>query len=210
MEARLDENRFVVVAIGSSAGGPSALESIFSSFPKGLPIAVVLSQHMPSGFTKQFADRLTAVSKLNVMEGYDGCRLRPGEVLVAPGGHNMEVLKGGVIRVEKASQPAAPTPSINVMMKSVAQAYGPMSVGVLLTGMLNDGAEGMKAIKESGGITIAQDEASSVVYGMPKAALEAGAVDTVAHISEIPSKIAGAVEIVLSRPLSVEGNNVSR
>jgi two-component system chemotaxis response regulator CheB len=116
----------------------------------------------------------------------------------------MEVLAGGVIRVERAPKGMAPSPSIDRMMQSVARVYGPMSVGVLLTGMLTDGVEGMRAIKERGGITIAQDESSSLVYGMPKAALKAGAVDIVANISEMPSRIAQAARVILSRSENLE------
>jgi two-component system chemotaxis response regulator CheB len=116
--------------------------------------------------------------------------LQPGDALIAPGGYNMAVAKDRRIRLEKAEQ--IPAPSIDTMMKSIAGAYGSRTIGVLLTGMLTDGVLGMKAIKEHGGITIVQDEASSVVYGMPKAALEAGAADHVVNISEIPNQIINA------------------
>jgi two-component system chemotaxis response regulator CheB len=159
---------------------------------------------MPRGFTRPLAERLSSISNMPVSEASHGYVAKVGEALVAPGGHNMEILRGGIVRVEKAPDDTTPTPSINVMMKSIARAYGPRSVGVLLTGMLQDGVEGLRAIKESGGVTIAQDETSSLVYGMPKAAVEAGVVDLVAHILDIPASIADAVEMVLTRSLTVE------
>jgi two-component system chemotaxis response regulator CheB len=192
------DDRFAVVAIGASAGGPNALEILMSKFRRGLPVAIVLSQHIPGGFTRSLAQRLADVSGLTVREAYNGCTLSVGEMLVAPGGCNMEIRKGGLIRVEKAPQ-IGPSPSIDVMMKSAAKVYGSRCIGVLLTGMLNDGTEGMRAIKGCGGITIVQDETSSVVYGMPKAVIDAGAADIVADISDIPSQIVTAVGIVLSR-----------
>jgi two-component system chemotaxis response regulator CheB len=181
----------LIVAIGASAGGPKALERVLSKIPNDLPVALVISQHMPDGFTKPFAERLAAVSKLHVREAAAGDILRAGDALVAPAGFNMEVVGGGRIRLEKTAE--TPAPSIDVMMNSVAEAYGSRSIGVLLTGMLRDGVRGMKAIKMKGGITIVQDENSSVVYGMPKAALEAGAADVVADIAEIPNIIVNAL-----------------
>jgi two-component system chemotaxis response regulator CheB len=149
---------------------------------------------MPDGFTKPLAERLSAVSQFLVKEGTNGCLLEPGQVFIAPGGHNMEVMRGGVLRVERVPPGSAPTPSIDVMMKSVARTFGPRSVGILLTGMLSDGVTGLKAIKENGGITIAQDEQSSLVYGMPKAAVEAGAAKVVASLLDMPNRITKAVE----------------
>jgi two-component system chemotaxis response regulator CheB len=193
---RPDVDRLAVVAIGASAGGPSALEYLLSKFPQEIPAAIVLSQHMPDGLTKALAQRLSEVSGLRVREACDGCVLSAGDALIAPGGHNMETLEEGRIRLQKAAQ-IGPSPSIDIMMKSVAAVYGARSIGVLLTGMLTDGVQGMKAIKNRGGVTIVQDEASSVVYGMPKAALEAGAADIVASISDMPNRIVNAVISVL-------------
>ena len=189
---------FAVVAIGASAGGPNALEILLSRFPSGIRATIVLSQHMPNGFTKQLAQRLANVSGHNVKEAYNGCKLGVGEILLAPGGYNMEIRVSGVIRLEQAPQ-IGPSPSIDVMMKSAARVYGARCVGVLLTGMLRDGVEGMKAIKGCGGITIVQDESSSLVYGMPKAAIDAGAVDIVAGISDIADQIVIAVTRTLGR-----------
>jgi len=180
-----------VVAIGASAGGPKAIEEVLSKIPSRVRAAFVISQHMPNGFTKAFAQRLAMVSNLRVKEAEHGDVLREGDAYVTPGGYDMEVTYGGRIRLQKSLQ--APTPSIDRMMKSTADVYGPRTVGVLLTGMLTDGVLGMKAIKDKGGITIVQDEASSVVYGMPKAALAAGAAQFISDLSEIPNHITNAL-----------------
>jgi len=192
------EPEFAVVAIGASAGGPSALERVMSKIPEGLLAAFVISQHMPNGFTKAFATRLAEISNLDVKEAEDGHVLQTGDVLIAPAGHNMEISRGGRIQLSKA-EPNVASPSIDAMMQSVATAYGSRSIGVLLTGMLTDGVLGMKSIKDHGGITIVQDEASSLVYGMPKAAVEAGAAQYVADLSDIPSKIVTALTITNGR-----------
>lgn len=199
-----NERGFAIVGIGSSAGGPTTLEKIFAGLPSDLPATFLLSQHMPKGFTEPLARRLSSVSNRPVIEAYHGCMTKADETLIAPGGHNIEILREGLVRVERVPDDAAPTPSINVMTKSIARAYEAKSVGVLLTGMLHDGAEGMKPIKESGGVTIAQDEASSLVYGMPQAALDAGVVDIVTNPLDIPARVADAVEMVLTRPLIIE------
>jgi two-component system chemotaxis response regulator CheB len=180
-----------VVAIGASAGGPAALERVFSRLPHRIPAALVVSQHMPNGFTKQFSDRLAAVSDLQVREAQHGDVLQAERAFITPGGFNMEIAKDGRIHLQKSEQ--TPSPSINMMMKSVAHVYGPRCVGVLMTGMLTDGVLGMKAIKRAGGVTIAQDESSSLVFGMNKAAIEAGAVDIVAHISIMADRILDAL-----------------
>ena len=184
------EDGFAVVAIGASAGGPSALERVFSRLPSRLPAALVVSQHIPNGLTKPFAERLAAISGLQVREAQHGDVLQAGNAFITPGGHNMEIADGR-IRLQKAEQ--TPSPSIDIMMKSVAHAYGTRCVGVLMTGMLADGVLGMKAIKDRGGVTIAQDESSSLVFGMNKAAMEAGVVDVVAHISVMADRIVNAL-----------------
>jgi two-component system chemotaxis response regulator CheB len=188
---RRHEGQFAVVAIGASAGGPAALERVLSRLPSQLPAAILVSQHIPSGFTKPLAERLEAVSSLHIKEAHDSDVLKTGNVFITPSGHNMVVEKSGRIHLQETQQ--TPSPSIDAMMKSAAVAYGPRCVGVLLTGMLTDGVLGMKAIKDHGGVTIAQDESSSLVFGMNKAAIDSGAVDIVAHISIMPSRIVNAV-----------------
>jgi two-component system chemotaxis response regulator CheB len=205
-----NERAFAIVGIGSSAGGPATLERLFARLANDLPAAFLLSQHMPMGFTRSLAERLSSVSKWPAKEAHHGCVAKAAEVLIAPGGYNMEISRRGIVRLERAPDIVIPTPSINVMMKSIARAYGPKSVGVLLTGMLSDGVNGMKAIKDRGGVTIAQDEASSLVYGMPKAAVDAGVVDLVANIVDMPARIANAVETVVARSSAIERDHISR
>ena len=188
---RQHEGRLAVVAVGASAGGPAALERVFSRLPHQMPAALVVSQHMPNGFTKQFSERLAAVSDLQVREAQQDDVVQAGTAFITPGGQNMKIAKDGRIQLKKAEQ--TPSPSIDIMMKSVADAYSAKCVGVLMSGMLNDGVIGMKAIRDHGGVTIAQDESSSVVFGMNKAAIEAGAVDVVAHVSIIADRIVNAV-----------------
>jgi two-component system chemotaxis response regulator CheB len=199
-----NDRGFAIVGIGSSAGGPATLERLFAGLASDLPAAFLVSQHMPKGFTRPLAERLSSVSKWPVIEAHHGCMAKAGEALIAPGGYNMEISRGGMVKLERTPDGAIPTPSINAMMKSIARVYGPKTVGVLLTGMLSDGVNGMKAIKDRGGVTIAQDEASSLVFGMPKAALDAGVVDLVANIVDMPARIANAVEMVVARSLAIE------
>ncbi|HUK49733.1 MAG TPA: CheB methylesterase domain-containing protein [Terriglobales bacterium] len=180
-----------VVAIGSSAGGPLALGAVFSKLPSTLNAAIVLSQHMPKGFTTRLSERLAILSKLSVREARPVDVLQQQTALVTPGGYNMRMMGDGRIRLEKALQ--TPSPSIDIMMESAACAYGPNCVGVLLTGMLTDGVSGMKAIKNAGGVTIAQDESSSFIFGMNKAAIEAGVVDAVAPAPKIALAISDAL-----------------
>jgi two-component system chemotaxis response regulator CheB len=129
-----NQHKFAIVGIGSSAGGPAALERLFAGLASDLPAAFLLSQHMPKGFTRPLAERLSSISKWLVIEAYQDCRAKAGEALVAPGGYNMDISRGRIVRLEKASDGTIPTPSINVMMKSIARAYEPKTVGVLLTG----------------------------------------------------------------------------
>jgi two-component system chemotaxis response regulator CheB len=185
------DGRFAVVAIGASAGGPTAIERILSQLPNQLSAALVVSQHMAGGFSEYFAERLAAASSLRITEAHDGDVLKAGNVFITPSGHDMVVETNGRIHLQESEQ--TPSPSIDTMMKSVADAYGPRSVGVLLTGMLTDGVLGMKAIKHHGGVTIAQDESSSLVFGMNKAAIDSGVVDVVAHISIMATRIVNAV-----------------
>jgi two-component system chemotaxis response regulator CheB len=193
---QLEKTVETVVAIGASAGGPTALEEVLSKIPSHQPAAFVVSQHMPNGFTKAFAQRLAMLSNLPVREAKPVDVLREGEVVIAPGGFNMELAGGGRVHLEKTEQ--TPSPSIDIMMQTAAKLYGSRVIGVLLTGMLTDGVRGLKAIKKHGGLTMVQDEASSVVYGMPKAALEAGAADLSVNISEMANQIVIALNKITS------------
>ncbi len=180
------------VAIGASAGGPRTLDYLLGRLPAGLPAPVLVVQHMPSGFTRSFAQRLNERSLLAVKEAEDGDIVRPGQAYIAPGDHHMLVEKRSgreIIRLDQSLRVKGLRPAVDVTLCSVAEAYGTGSIGVILTGMGSDGTEGLQAIKERGGITIAQDKATSVIYGMPRAAVKSGCVDKVLPLDEIPEEI---------------------
>lgn len=181
-----------LILIGASTGGPRALMEILSAFPGNLPAGVLIVQHMPEGFTHSFARHLDAVSSLEVREAKEGDEVVTGVALVSPGNKHI-VVEGKTIRLNDGEKVHHVRPSVDVLMKSVAPQYGPRALGIILTGMGNDGAEGLNEIKKHGGKTIAQDKESSVVYGMPKAAVDRGAVDHVAPLSRIPGLIIEAI-----------------
>ncbi len=167
-----------IVAIGSSTGGVEALLTILSQFPENCP-PTVITQHMPAMFTASFAARLDRLCKPHVSEAIDGAPLSTGHVYVAPGGHaHLEIVKkvGLHCRLRDSEAVNGHRPSIDVLFNSVAQVVGQRSLGVILTGMGRDGAEGLLAMRRSGAETIGQDQATSLVYGMPKAAFELGSV----------------------------------
>ena len=177
-----------VIAMGASTGGPQALTEILSRLPEDIPPTLIV-QHMPEGFTKAFAEHLDEKCQFKVKEAENGDRISKGLALVAPGGYHMLVTKNGRILLDKGPLIHNVRPAVDPMMFSVAEAYGSKVVGVLLTGMGRDGAKGMKAIKEKGGTTIAQDEKTCVVFGMPKAAIGEGCVDIVLPLHKIPKEI---------------------
>lgn len=184
--------RYEAVAIGSSTGGPPALQKILSQLPTVLPFAVLISQHMPSGFTRTFAERLNRMLPFEVKEAADGDTVRPNTVFVAPGGMNMiavQVRDQVVLRLKVPSKDEKYVPSVNVMLSSVARVYGCRALAVILTGMGNDGSQGVRTIKEAGGGVLAEAEESSVVFGMPREAIATGVVDKVVHLDQMASKI---------------------
>jgi two-component system chemotaxis response regulator CheB len=181
-----------VVVIGTSTGGPPALQQLIPALPGDLPAGVVVVQHIPRGFTKPLAERLNAASRVRVREAAEGDIVRPGEVLVAPGAvHCTFYRRGGEVVVILSPEPADTLhrPSVDVTMTSAAAIWRSRAVGVLLTGMGSDGARGMLAVRRAGGRTIAESAESCVVYGMPKAAVELGAVDESVHLSRIAGRI---------------------
>lgn len=173
--------------IGASTGGPIALQRILERIPSGFPMPIVIVQHMPAGFTRPFADRLRRLSRLEVSEAVEGDRLRAGRVLVAPAGRHLRITSnlGVVLATEPAD--AKHIPSVDVTMKSAARSRPGRVLGILLTGMGNDGAEGLGTIRASGGFTLGESEASCVVYGMPRAAEMRGAVNYMLPLMEIIS-----------------------
>jgi len=179
---------FTCVAIGTSTGGPVALSQILPKLPAGFPIPIIVVQHMPPGFTRPLAERLDASSKIDVVEGVDGMPLSAGTAIIAPAGKQLRVARGaGNVRVTLAddAQKSLHVPSVDVMAASVGETYGSGALGVILTGMGHDGVQGLRVIKDRGGYVLGQDEASSVVYGMPRAAAVAGLVDRVVALDGV-------------------------
>lgn len=177
-----------IIVIGASTGGPQTLEAILSSLPFNFPSPIIVLQHLPSRFfTQSLAERLNEISELEVKVARDNEVIQTGEVYLAPSGFHLTLktrLKDTVIQLHEDKSTEL-TPSIDITMKSAAKIYNGNAVGIILTGMGHDGLEGMKLIKESGGKTIAQDE-SSLIFGMPKAVIDAGYADKVLSVNEIP------------------------
>ena len=180
-----------VIAIGTSTGGTQALAQVLPKLPSNTPGTVIVV-HMPAGFTGRFAGRLNELCQLDVKEAEAGDMIIPGRVLIAPGNQHMTVRRSGA-RYMISTNDDPPVnqfrPSVDVLMKSCAKYIGSNAVGVILTGMGNDGAEGLMAMKEAGAVTFAQDEQSCVVYGMPKEAVRVGAVDKVLPLDQIADGI---------------------
>ncbi len=188
----------MVVALGASTGGVEALREIVCALPAQAP-AVVITQHMPGHFTASFARRLDAQAAVAVAEAVDGARLVPGHVYIAPGTHHLQVVRsGGVLtcRLDDGPLVSGHRPSVDVLFRSMAEAAGRNGIGAILTGMGRDGAAGLKEMRAAGAHTIGQDESTCVVYGMPKAAMAAGAVEV-----ELPlGRIAGHIIEQCQRP----------
>jgi two-component system, chemotaxis family, protein-glutamate methylesterase/glutaminase len=181
-----------LVAIGTSTGGPPALQQIFSAFKQKYPFAIVVSQHMPAGFTKAFADRLNRTSHFDIKEAEDGDLVLPGRVLIAPGGRNMifEICGGQVTaRIVAPSESDRYVPSVDAMLQSCAGIYRKRVAAVILTGMGNDGSQGVRVIKEQGGYVIAESEETAIVYGMPREAVATGVVDCSVPLDRVASEI---------------------
>ena len=186
-----------IIAIGSSTGGTEAVKDILEVLPPNTP-PIVITQHMPERFTKTWAERLNGLCKISVKEAQDGDSVLPGHALVAPGNYHMTLVRSGArytVRIGQEPPVNRHRPSVDVMFDSVARHAGGNAVGVILTGMGGDGARGLLAMKQAGASTIAQDEASCVVFGMPKEAIKLGGVDKVLPLTDI----AGAVLELVSR-----------
>ena len=181
-----------VVAIGISTGGPNALREVFAKIDADLPQPILVVQHMPPGFTEEFAKSLDRICPLDVKEAADGDVLRPGRVLIAPGDKHIVVEKrplGAVVRLSDAPPENGHRPSADILFGSVAKEYGNGAMGVIMTGMGRDGARELGSIFKEGGLTLGQDEASSVVYGMPKVAFELGHVTQQVTLGDMAATI---------------------
>ncbi len=181
-----------VVVIGASTGGPNALTEIFSRLPADFPVPILIVQHMPPMFTRLLAERLSAESQVRVEEGASGTVVQPGRAWLAPGDHHMIVVRDGLqyrLLLHKDPPENSCRPAVDVLMRSSAQAYGADQLAVILTGMGQDGLRGCEAIREVGGKVIAQDEATSVVWGMPGFVARAGLADKVLPLPQVADEI---------------------
>jgi two-component system chemotaxis response regulator CheB len=180
---------FPVILLAASTGGPQTLMNFVPSFPANFPGAVLLVQHMPGAFTSQFAAQLGQTSRLKVKEAEQGELVRPSMIYVCPGSHHMRISPTGRITLDDGPRVEGYKPCVNLAMETMATYAGPMGIGVVLTGMGTDGAKGAVAVKAAGGHVIAQDEATSVIFGMPAEAIKTGAVDQILPIDQIYAAI---------------------
>jgi two-component system chemotaxis response regulator CheB len=185
--------RSVIVAIGISTGGPKALQEILPLLPGDLLVPIVVVQHMPPGFTAPFAKRLNALCPATVQEATHGENARPGIIYIAPAGVQLTVERSSNSRItlclSEKPENQLHVPSADVMMQSVASAFRSLAMGIIMTGMGSDGAQGMSAIHREGGVTVGQDEVTCAVYGMPRVCAEMGILDRVVPLSQIPYEI---------------------
>ncbi len=197
IEPRQKPGRIEVVALGISTGGPNALRQVLPELKPSLGVPFLIVQHMPAGFTREFAESLDRISEITVREAVDGERLEPNVALVAPGDYHLSVVReAGVAkaRVMQTDPVNGHRPSAGVLFRSIAEVYGNHALAVIMTGMGRDGAFEIGSIHTQGGITIGQDEASSVVYGMPRVAYENGFIARQVPLERIAAEISGVVE----------------
>jgi two-component system chemotaxis response regulator CheB len=197
------DQRFPVVVLAASTGGPATVMRLAPGFTRDFPAALILVQHMPASFTTQYAAQLAEFTGIRVKEAEPNESLQPGTLYICPGGQHLRVTPSGRIELDATSgRINGYLPSIDATMESVAAFAGAMSIGAILTGMGNDGAIGAKAIKAAGGLVLAQDEATCVIFGMPAEAIKAGAVDQVLGIDDIYAAIEKRV-LGICRPTPV-------
>ena len=198
------DQRFPVVVLAASTGGPATVMRLAPGFTKEFPAAVILVQHMPAAFTTQFAAQLEEFTEIRVKEAESGDTVQPGNLYICPGAQHLRVNPLGRIQLDSTTgRIAGYLPNIDVTMESVAAYGGALSIGVVLTGMGNDGAQGAKAIKKAGGHVIAQDEATSVIFGMPAEAIKLQAVDQVLGLDDIYAAIEKRVIALTRAPVGV-------
>jgi two-component system chemotaxis response regulator CheB len=191
------ERRINVVAIGTSTGGPRAVQEIIPHLPKDFPVPIVIVQHMPPNFTGPFAERLNDLSQITVKEAEEGESLKAGVALVAPGRGHMRVSRPRgietVVNISENREEFIYRPSVDYLMQSMSELFPGRALGVILTGMGNDGVKGMTSMKQTGCRIFAQNEETCVVYGMPRAVVDAGIADKVLAIEEMAGEIVNAV-----------------
>ena len=182
-------SKFPIVVVAASTGGPATLMKFVPYFPKDFPGAVVLVQHMPGSFTAQFSQQLAEVSQMKVKEAESGEIIVAGQLYICPGSHHMRVSPTGRVSLDDGPRIGGYRPCADLTLESAAEYAGPMTIGVILTGMGNDGAKGVQTIRNVGGHVIAQDESSAVIFGMPQEAIKTGAVDQVLTMEAIYNAI---------------------
>ena len=186
-----------IIAMGTSTGGPNALQEILPRFPRDLPVPILIVQHMPPGFTTPFAHRLNSLCSITVREAVDREPVLPGVAYIAPAGMHMTVdgasPSSTLIRLDTHPENLLHIPSVDILMKSVAECFRTLAMGVILTGMGSDGVEGMEAIHRRGGLTVGQDESTCTVYGMPRACAALGILRRVVPLSQISAQILQAI-----------------
>jgi two-component system chemotaxis response regulator CheB len=193
---RLQKGKTKLVAIGTSTGGPVALQNVLKELPENFPVPIILIQHMPGSFTKAFADRLNSMCAIRVREASDGDLLEPGLALLAPGGEQMVIEKRAgqsIVRIIGSEPNQNYKPCVNVTFTSVAKNYPGTALAIVLTGMGADGREGAKLMKQGGAQIWAQDEASCVVYGMPAAIVDAGLADQILPLNDVGRTLAASI-----------------
>jgi two-component system chemotaxis response regulator CheB len=198
-----------VVAIGASTGGPAALKKILTAFTEAPPCAVLVAQHMPACFTRAFAERLNRLTRFEVREASTGDDVVPGRVLVAPGGRHLSLERRDeavVVKLLDASPADRYLPSVDVLFQACAEQYSARLLGVVLTGMGNDGAAGIRFIRERGGLVFAESEESTVVFGMPREAIATGMVDKVVRLDRMADEIALRVGVKRETLYAVSGS----
>ncbi len=186
-----DLTRIELCVIGASTGGPPALQHLLERLPADFPLPVAIVQHMPAGFTAPFAERLNALCRLTVSEAREGEVLSPGKVLIAPAGRHLRIGTRLRALLDEDGAGATHVPSVDVLMRSASEVRPGATLGILLTGMGDDGADGMCRIRASGGFTVGESEASCAVFGMPRAAAMRGGVDRMLSLPEIGDLLAG-------------------
>lgn len=206
MPAPVDAARARVLAVGASTGGPTALAKLVAGLPADLPVPVLVVQHMPALFTRALAEQLDAIGRIRVAEAVSGTVPAPGEVWIAPGDFHLQVETWGenaVLRTHQGALENSCRPSIDVLFRSVARVYGARSLAVVLTGMGSDGVEGAAEIRRAGGRVLAQDESSSVVWGIPRFVLERGLADAAVPLECMADEILARIQrSAISRPVS--------
>lgn len=184
-----EKRKIEAVVIGASTGGPKALYTVITALPKDLNVPVLVVQHMPAGFTKAFSERLCAASRLKVVEAEDGMSIERNVVYIAPGGFHMEVQNDKRIHLNSDPSIWGVRPAVDKLFISASKVYGSHLISVVLTGMGRDGAQGTVEVKNSGGITISEDESTCTIYGMPRTAFETGKVDIVLPLNNVAREI---------------------